>query len=469
MKRYIKLSLAVILVSSVAVQAADIEINGKKGGTIEVQLKAMSVISDIKNGYAPSNGSGYLVKLKYETPEIFTDGLKFGLGMYVNGDAGLTKWDEKKSPAQGGNWNKGAYGMVVGVDGKETALMGEAYLDYKYEIINAKIGRQILDTPLTGVQISLMPNFYEALVLDAKVFEGVKLTAGHITGMAFGSRAATDWGMIGERTGTAGVGTQLTNDPANQYKTTPLELVNQAEFYNMGVIAGKKDTAGRSLLALSYSGLENFEADFWVYHSYDIATDYYTELKYALPVTEQIKVKLNAQYLLQQDAGDALAGERDFNMLGAKVALESKKWGLYAAYNKSGDNNDKTTKSQYFNAWGADPAYTSSIFSRNAYRIDVDAFQVGGHYVILKGLKLMMSYSNYGESKTQQASEMAAVGAWAGNDAYEIDTVLVYKPTKEWMFKLFNAKRVSEYDTTTNASTDGAEQDQYRVVASYTF
>lgn len=470
MKKAIKLSVAATLVASTMAQAADVTIDGIRGGNLDLMFKAMTVIDDDKNGYAPSNGSGYLVKLKYETPEVFTDGLKVGVGMYVNGDAGLTDWDLKKSPAAGGEWDKGAYGMVVDRDGKTKALMGEAYLDYTNKYFHAKAGRQVLKTPLTVIKTSLMPNFYEAYMLDFKPIDSLKVTAGHIAQMSFGSRAMADWGLIGERTGTAGVATRLYNDPKNDpfYGGADAALVEQAEFYSMSEAAGFGGSEGRSVLGLTYTGVENLKADAWIYHAYDIANDFYAELNYDIPVAEGMKVKLSGQYLMQKDTGDSLAGDIDFNMYGAKVALGTKKWGVFAAFNSSGDKNNGT-EGQYFNAWGADPAYTSSIFSRNAYREDVDAYKIGAHYVIMKGLKLMVSYADYGKSKTEQNSLDASANKVAGNDAYEVDTVLVYKPCKKWMFKIFNARRLSEYDSTTAPSTDGARQNHYRAIASYTF
>ena len=217
MKKAIKLSVAATLASCTILQAASVDIDGYRAGDLTLQFKGMTVIDDIKNGYAPSNGTGYLVKLKYETGDILFDGLSVGVGMYVNGDAGITDWDLKKSPSKGGEWDKGAYGMVTDIDGKSKALMGELYLNYKHDLFHAKVGRQILKTPLTVIKTSLMPNFHEAAMLDFKPLDGLKVTAGHMSGMSFGSRAAADWGMIGERTGTAGVASQLLNDPANQY------------------------------------------------------------------------------------------------------------------------------------------------------------------------------------------------------------------------------------------------------------
>lgn len=91
MRNIIKLSVATVLIGSTILQAESADIDGFNAGDLTLQFKAMTVIDDKKNGFAPSNGSGYLVKLKYETGEILSDGLKLGVGMYANGDAGLTE------------------------------------------------------------------------------------------------------------------------------------------------------------------------------------------------------------------------------------------------------------------------------------------------------------------------------------------------------------------------------------------
>lgn len=455
MKKAIKLSLAAALAGGAMLQAASVDINGYRGGTLDVMFKGMTVIDDEKNKFAPSNGSGYLVKVKYESPDTLLDGLKYGVGVYVNGDAGLTNWNDNNAA---GGYDKGAYGMVVDKYGDSKGLLGELYLSYKHEYFDAKLGRQTLDTPLTKIATSLMPNFYEAYMLGTNAIDGLRLTAGHITKMSFGSRAAADAGLIGENTGTAGVG--FANTKFDQFTGGTIE---QANFYNMGIAAGlNKSTSGRSVIGATYTGVKDLKADLWAYHSDDIANDIYAELGYKIPVSEGMAVNLNAQYLMQKDTGDKLAGERDFNMYGAKVAFGTKKWGAFVAFNSSG-NKDNGTEGQYFNAWGADPAYTSSIFSRNAYREDVDAYKVGAHYVIMKGLKLMVNYANYGKSNTR-------VGGFAAvDDAYEVDTVVVYKPSKEWMFRVFNARRVSEANGTSAGGVLERRQNHYRAIASYSF
>lgn len=450
MKKAIKLSLVAALAGGAMLQAADVVIDGYRGGTLDLTFKAMTVIDDEKNGWAPSEGSGYLVKLKYETPDTIVDGLKLGVGMYANGDAGLTDW----TPDDGG---KPAGGLVVDTNGDSKSLMGELYISYKHKYFDAKFGRQTLDTPLTKIIISLMPNFYEAYMLGTNVIDGLRLTAGQITRMSMGSRAATDFGLIGEATTTGGSAVKFVQQGGT---------IEQAKFYNIGEISGVGEkTNGRTVVGATYTGVKNLKADLWVYHSDDIANDYYAELGYNIPVTEDMVVKLNAQYLMQKDVGDALAGEKDFSMLGAKIALEGKKWGVYAAANKSGDEDTAALEKGYFNAWGANPAYTSTIFSRNAYRDDVEAYKVGGHYIIMKGLRFMVDYAEYGQSDTPSYGGAAI----ATDDAYEVDIAFNYKPNKNWLFRVFNSRRVSEYNGDLAAGITERRQNHYRAVVAYNF
>ena len=443
MKKAIALSTAALL-SCTLLQAAEVKVDGKDAGDVTLQLKAMHILHDKTNGFAPNNGSGYLVKLKYDTPDILTEGLKIGVGMYANGDTGNTQWDTPEH-------YKPARGMFVSEEGTSKAILGEAYLSYKNDILHAKVGRQILNTPLTKIKWSLMPTFYQAAIAETKVAD-LSITAAHVDKISFGSRAATDWGLIGEKTGTAGIN----RDPREELNGGTF---TQADFYNMGTAAGTEETSGITALGLTYKPMKNLDVNLWAYHAYDIANEYYVDANYGIKISDSMKMKVSAQYLKQVDTGKELAGQVNFDLYGTKVSLGNKKMGAYLAYNQSSSGD------QFINAWGADPAYTSSIFSRNAYRKDVKAYKVGAHYMIMKGLKFMAGYAQYGQSKTNLANG----GKSANDNAYEADFVLAYKPTKAWMLKVFNAWRVSEYNGVTAGGVTERRQNHVRAVASYTF
>lgn len=436
-----KVSLSIVaLLSVVSLQSE--EVNGSSqlfDGVVSGKLKAMHILSDKTNTFTPEDGSGYLATVKYITPELI-NGLKLGAGLYVNGDTGLTDWDSGK---------KNALGMFVAEEGENTTLLGEAYLDYHSDTFSAKIGRQILNTPLTTIQWSLTPNFYEAAVLSTKRVSDFSFTLVHINKMSYGSRAATDWGLIGEKTKTAGV-----SRPMSTQSPTGIE---QANFIDLGDAAVGVSSDGMTALNMTFKGIENMTLNIWDYYAYDIANMIYLDTGYTLPVQKDLKLILNAQYLNQINVGNDLAEELNYTMWGAKAKFGNKKYSVYIAYNRSNDND---TGGDFINPWGADPAYTSSIFSRNAYRQDVSAYKIGGHVTIMKGLKLMASYADYGRSKT-----IGWTNATASDDATEADIVLVYKPTREWMFKIYNAIRTSEYNT------DDVERkmNHVRAIVSFTF
>ena len=95
------------------------------------------------------------------------------------------------------------------------------------------------------------------------------------------------------------------------------------------------------------------------------------------------KLDLGAQYLRQDDVGDGTkgiqgipaieanfgSGDLDYNLFGLKAGLigAKKKRTAHVMWNQSDGDT------AFFSAFGGDPAYTSSIFSRNAYRQNVNA------------------------------------------------------------------------------------------------
>ncbi len=419
------------------------------GGTVSGQIKAMHIITDKDNNWTPNSGSGYLGTLKYETQDI-VKGLKAGAAFYINGDTGLTDWGEYpvNSATDG---TKPAQGMFTSVGGEENSHLGQAYLEYNSaKDIHAKIGRMILNTPLTKIQWSLMPNFYEAGIVSTQAVPNFSLTLAHITKMSYGSRSATDWSLIGEKTGTAGVARPVVGQGPG--------TLEQAKFIDIGTALNPNiNTDGITALNATYKGIKNLRVSIWDYYAYDIANMIYADVNYKIPVMKSAPLALSAQYLSQGETGDKLGGDLDYTMYGVKAKIGNKKYAAYIAYNQSTDDG------KFLNAWGADPAYTSSLFSRNAYRQDVGAYKIGGHYTIMKGLKFKAGYANYGQSKTMGGTAPVAVAA--NEDATELDLMLIYKPAKAWTFKIFNVIRTSEY----NSNTTEYEMNHVRLVAWYDF
>jgi long-subunit fatty acid transport protein len=122
------------------------------------------------------------------------------------------------------------------------------------------------------------------------------------------------------------------------------------------------------------------------------------------------------------------------------------------------------------NAWGGDPGFTSSIFSRNEYRENVTAFKIGGRYKITPKLTLKGGYANYGQSDTSAPAKVLKVAATGRvapqTDATELDIALIWKPKKNVMLKLFHANRTSEYE---GANSKDLTQAHTRLIGVYKF
>ncbi len=167
---------------------------------------------------------------------------------------------------------------------------------------------------------------------------------------------------------------------------------------------------------------------------------------------------LHLQYL-NQNVDDKYDEQYGGNLYGVKLSTKIKKLKVNFAYNKKDD------KGGFLNPSGANPGYTSSIFSRNEYRSDVSAFKISAMYPLAKGLKVIASYANYGQSDMSLNRGADKPALASQTDARETNIILVYKPMKNLTLKLFNANRTSEFDTTAKERT----QNHTRLIANYAF
>jgi hypothetical protein len=451
-----------------AATAYDLKFGGTDYGTFTSRLLAMTILTSKDNGWDPSSGNSYSLMGKYQSPGW--RGFKFTTAAYLNGDIfSTTDFDPK--PFEG----RTARGMFVADDGVQKGQLTTVNVTYGSEGIYAFGGRAPIDTPLTSNTYNHVPNSYTALRVGAKPIDGLDISLGQITQMSFGSRAMTDWGFIGEGTGTGGAA-QLPNQDG----------LGQVKFFNLGQIALGPDAdniSGLTLASVTYSGLPYATVGVWNAYVDDIANDLYLDVDAKVPLNG-LKLDLGAQYLRQDKVGNGTAGiqgipaiQRNFgsgdlgyNLYGLKAGLlgAKQKWSLHALWNTSDGDT------AFFNAFGADPAYTSSIFSRNAYRENVDAWGVRGKYMIIPGLVFMAAYFDYGKSDTIGAVPNLSPAAEPTSNANELDLVLTWKPkqVKGLMLRTFYANRTSEYDGFVNPVSGrqaDATMSHWRLIASYQF
>ena len=268
---------------------------------------------------------------------------------------------------------------LTGRDGESYIFIGEAYLNYKFNNKNIKVGRQKLDTPLIGADDSrMLPNLFEAAVLTNTDIEDTTLTLAHITRETAGtfSNIYDDVYGLGFASGY-GAGTTL---------------AQSGDFINMGTVAlgyndfnsnGSTDnkTDGVTAVAATYKGFDGLTLQAWDYYAHDIFNAVYLQADYGwtCSLNENVKMNASAQYITQSDVGGSLAGKVDSNYWGVKLGASSGAFSAYVAYSQTGES-DGTTGGGIITPWGGMPAFTAGMVTKHQFFSATDTWKVAGTY-----------------------------------------------------------------------------------------
>ncbi|MDA7816803.1 hypothetical protein N9A28_01285 [Sulfurimonas sp.] len=380
----------------------------------------------IKSGRAEDyavDGSVIGGHLRYTTPTVFDFGAT--VAVYYAASTGFNNKDDTNTLMAAGRFFTSDY------DSK--AVVGELNLHFKNDDHYGIIGHFKLDTPITNAIFTYMPNMYEAVLYKNSQLDSTDITVAHVEKMAYGSRAPVEFGLIGEATRTAG--------------TTQNALEKRGTFSDIEKQTLADDTAqtnGLTVLGVEHKVNENLNVNVWDFYAYDIINMFYADVIYKNKVND-LPYSLSAQYLRVDSVGRNLASAwldaNTADMYGLKATLKYGKSFFYAAYNHSGG-------AKLLNPWSGDPAYTSSFFSKNAYRANVDAYKLGFNYDILKNLKLITSHAEYGKSSTLGsfvASKPVEAVRAPENDAFESVLLLKYNPIKNLTILTGLIYKESEY------------------------
>ncbi len=393
------------------------------------KLKIAQVIHGKHNGYDLTTGSAYYLNLGYRTKRI--NGFSFKISAYTVGDTGYTKTDKNENVAKGMFMGKATSNQDA-IKSKQD--IQDLFVDYKGYGYKAKIGHFELNTPMTKNATSTVPDLYEGLILSTnKFFKNTNITAGFLTRMAYGARAISEWGKISEKKGNAGsikVNSIDDEEPkiASSSLISPSDMlpIRRGEFTNFGIIGGAdKKIDGLAIMGLINKSFKNTTIQAWDYYAKDVVNMFYVDFIKKVKLQKNLKTMLGGQVLTQKIEG--LSGTP--TLFGAKAGIKYNNIMLTIAYNKS---NSK----QIMNTWGGDPAYTSSKFSRNAYRPNVKAYKVIAKYKPTHKLLFIATYAKYGKSSLAKTQK----------DATESDFAIKYKINKKLKLAISRVLRRSEFD-----------------------
>ncbi len=410
-------------------------------GSLHGYLRMHHIFNGTDNGYDKVTGSTLGLGLGYG--QEIVSGLKVGVEYYGVIDSGLTDTDEVMI----------AYGQFMNTIKSPNELdpgyTWGAHIRYEGEGFKAQIARSQFKSPMTKIQITHVPNMYEYARVDGGILGG-NASLSYISKMSYGSRSAADWGLIGEFTGTAGMYMKPfdTDGPG----TSP--YLKRGTYYSIEDTLKPGTTDSNGMFVAGYEKkIKKFNFEIWDFLIDDIANNLYAQGTYKWPLGKGKAFKLSGHVWNQNISNSFYEDTYGGTMLGVEALL---KWGPVVgklAYETKDDGG-------LLNAWGANPGYTSSIFSRNEYRSNVDAYKAMLVWKPLKGLKLVASYADYGMSDMKGGKYGLPT-----DDATELDLVVAYMPRPDLSFKLFNANRTSEYNSAINERT----QNHTRLIMNFAF
>ncbi|QOP40892.1 OprD family outer membrane porin [Sulfurimonas marina] len=356
MKKVVTTSLVSLgLLSSVSLDAAENLSTMFSEGKARGQIRMFAIDRDYVNKDLHRSGLSLGGHLKYETADY--TGLSFGAAFYTVNR--LDTWTDVAEPAIFGP-NDGSYD-----------LLGEAYLQYTRGNTTFKGGRQKLDTPLAGSDDArTLPNLFEAYIVTNTDIKDTTIVAGHITKFA---------------QGTFGRVYDASADEANALLAvtagySAVDTRNQAgSFVNMGTYAIDEKTAGVTVAAAVYTGVENLKVQVWDYYAHDILNAIYADANYGVKL-DGYSPYVAAQFIREDAIGDKLLGEVSSMYGAAKAGVKFGGFNVYAAYSQTTESNGNALLKSIITPWGGMPAYTQGMVTRHQFLAGTKATKVAGTY-----------------------------------------------------------------------------------------
>ncbi|WP_304544430.1 hypothetical protein [Sulfurimonas microaerophilic] len=154
----------------------------------KLEEKEISVVNNFKNMFKDGEVSGQVRVVyagynnKNSDPDLYATAiggiLKYELAEYKGFNAGVAFYTAKDIPAFSGEGEK--RNTELSSSEGEDQDMNEAYINYKYNNFNLRLGRQVLNTPLADSDdIRMIQNTFEAYVASY-IKNGWELQAGNI-------------------------------------------------------------------------------------------------------------------------------------------------------------------------------------------------------------------------------------------------------------------------------------------------
>ena len=335
MRKMVKISLVTAIALASTLQASSLKKMFQKA---KVSGNIRSIYSSFHNDndtdtYATAVG----MQLQYELAKYkgFNAGVEFTTAHDVNFASG-NRDEGKRNEAISGA--KGSYTEPT-----------QAYINYEFQGLNLRVGRQLIDTPLADSDdIRMTPNTFEAYIATYEI-DGFSLMAGHLNRWQ-GCDAGLDNPWV--KTGKNGT--------------------------NFGGVTYSNDLVETNLWYYNITGAENgnnaLYADATLNHTFN----------------NDLKLHASVQYLNEREVDKS--GIKA-NIYGAMAEVETHGFDFTLAYNKSSKEKGKTT----FSGFGGGTLFTSMdtmILDEITEDRDAKAL-VGGISYTLNDFTLSYAYGDF--------------------------------------------------------------------------
>jgi len=387
----------------------------------------------------------------YKTPDF--SGLTATVAIY--GTYGFDIHDESADTIGAVSYDPSLYGR----DFDNYAFIGQAYLNYDFANTNIQAGRMRLDTPLAGADDArMLPNLFEAVVLSNTDIANITLIGAHVFRETVGTFGNIyGGGALGL---TSGYGLGMNDALSGDFVNMGTVALGDYDIRGGSLAPGAgidNETAGVTALAAVYTGIEGLKVQVWDYIAWDILNAVYLDADYTIGINESAKIKLSAQYINEQDIGDAFANDIDVNYVAGKITGIYDDFSAYIAYSTTGDS-DTFTGGNVITPWGGMPAYTQGMVTRHQFFANTDTWKVAAAYNLKEyGVKASVYYTEFdiGEGNIYDSTN-----AWT---ASESGWDVIYKVAAvDGLSLRARANYPRDFK-------EGLDWDEYRLIANYNF
>ncbi len=390
MKKILKISLAAsVILSSVyadesvktANSVKEMFSNGQVSG--QIRLGYLDVNTKV-TGENDTSATAIGGQLKFETASL--NGISLGAAVYTS----------QAITALSGEQNDGKFNEELTSSEKHYTELAEAYINYTYNGLNIRVGRQLLDTPLAdGDDYRMTPNTFEAAVASY-TFDNIGLT------------------LIGAN--------------IQRWQGVDADYANVTN--NKWAEVNGEDGSGTYMAAATYSK-NNIEAGAW-YYDVDKATKAtYVDVAYTLELGKT-ELTLAAQYLNDSESDNS---NIDGSIAGAMV--EASFFGITAglAYDDVSVDNGK----EIFEGFGGGSSYTN-MDTMTAGSLHDGTYGDGKSYVASLGYEIadVNIFAAYGDFKADDigngkahVTEIDLGVEYAYNDEFDASIYYIIGEDKE--------------------------------------